>query len=919
MANIRGVVTSVPWSKKETGRYLIAFGYEVGSEMVEGRGWITSSTPPEPGDCFSASGDWDSVEFRGRKEDHFKARSFRADIPGTRACLERFLVSNFAKEEYGIDTASLQRLSGTFGAGTLSVLLNKPALLCSMSTAPDEVLARWERKTRVGKASLLLNGHGWNEAEIDVVVRRYGEETYDLLQDNPYVAARVPQIGFHKADQLALSMGISPEDRRRIDEAILSAISKHAAEGSTCSTVGAICRDLPDGIFGNCPPEEKEEICADYLKSRGAMLGAFQVISMPGGEILCSTRDAARVAARATWSICEMLGSGRRHELRDVDRACEQLFAPGGKYERLDDVQRSAVRMAATEPFCLLGGGPGVGKTTVMEAVADVLELLGEKTILLAAPFGKASKRLSETTGRKATTVHRLLGAEGVVDGKAVFRHGPENPLPAGCCVVIDETSTQDEAIWVALLAALPADGRIVFVGDPEQLPSVGPGAVLRDMIQASTINGGIPMTYLTEVYRSGKDSGIALGAAEIRTGKVPEITKAGENGVSFTDCDQNAITRLVVEEVRRMKASGLDPIKDLAVLCPQAPGPAGTWELNTALARLLNPGRKPITGVMHGPFDNRKMPVPHVGDRVMLTENETKTNLMNGDIGTVVRETRMPDGKPGFTVRYDDGVVKDYASRDWRSLILAYAGTIHKYQGSQAHTVIMPVCEAHSRMLDRPILYTGWTRAQKSLKLIGSRRAFEQAVVMGEKLRRETMLERVLPHHVLSLARSLHGRLNWNRLAVEAQERVTARRRATAAAESMSATWNAPKTHNVQKTPETQKLPDTHKPQAPSPTPGEPRISGDTARPRLTIRPRPPAQPLQAGGQSGGPGPSGDTAAAPPRGPRLTLRPRPDRMETGNAPSTGRGEAGMEEDRPSSRLQLTRRAQPEEFMKPGF
>lgn len=779
MAEVNGVVTAVTWKKPEGGRYLLSGSYQSGNDIVEGRFWVNSAFAIEPGNAFTAVGDWESVTHprSGREELHFKARQFRFDVPKTAALAERFLRVLFSDPKYGLTSESLRALVGQHGADTISVIADEPQHLSRLADNDEArllVMARWNEKTGPHHAERLMSAVGWSADDIGLVIKSHGLNAYETLKQNPYVTARVPAIGFVKADDLGRHMGIPDMDNRRIDEAVYQTIRMQAALGYTCSPVSAIVQDLPKNVLPDTI--DKTAFLTDYLTRADRNIGEYQVI-IEQGEAICTTWRTLHGSSAVSRKIGKLMTDGRRPSYEAVSAICSRLFAEGGKFAHLDEVQQTAVRMAAFEPFSLVGGGPGVGKSTVMEAVVDVFEALGEQTVLLGAPFGKAAKRLSETTGRKAATAHRLLEAFVQPDGTTGFRRNAQNPLPENACIIIDETSTQDEAVFHALVTALPMSARIVFVGDPEQLPSVGPGAVLRDMILATSARGGIPMTYLKEVYRSGRDSGIATGAATIREGKIPSLRSTDTAGVSFQTMEQNQVTSAVVTMVLAARAEGLDPLRDIAVLCPQAKGPAGTWEINAALSEALNPGARTISGVFTSRKDDPKRPVPRIGDRVMLTENDRNQILMNGDLGVIVSDCRMPDGKPGYQVLYDDGERKDYPATGWRSHILAYAGTIHKYQGSQAHTVIMPIVEAHQSMLDRPIIYTGWTRAQKRLRLLGNKPLFERAVANGEKLRRETMLERLLPEHVLSLVQKTRL-FNWLATSERAQASVEEKRR---------------------------------------------------------------------------------------------------------------------------------------------
>ena len=566
-------------------------------------------------------------------------------------------------------------------------------------------------------------------------------------------------------------MGLPLDDPKRLAESVSEVLRKQQEQGSTCADVDTLLEHSRN--VSGIRADVLESFLRQAIQNKNQEFVAFET---PRGPVAASVTQYNAEAAIAQ-GLARLLAHGRRNDLQDVRAAADALFARP-EFKKFDEIQRCAVMMAASEPISILTGGPGTGKSTVMEAVAKLSDMLDGGPLFLAAPVGKAAKRLSETTKRNASTVHRLLEARMNDDGESYFLLGRGKTLPPRSFVVVDETSMQDAELMAALIEALPPDGRLLLTGDDGQLPSVGAGAVLADMLSARV--GGrpvIPAVKLEEVYRTDKDSGIAKGAALIREGVVPELTEENCGGVSFRPKAASDIVseieRIVCEELVKQK---IDPMRDVAVLCPQAPGPGGTWEINRRLSTRLNPNGARIPGVEVDDGDDRKMPIPRVGDRVMLTENNKKKEIMNGEVGTITRVGKSAKGRPVFYVRFDTGTDEvEVPAAAWRNYILAYAGTVHKSQGSQYRVVIMPFVKAHEKMLDRAIVYTGWTRAQERLIALGDKGAFEQGIRTSRKDARMTLLLGFLEGFNPNLIHRA-GYPDWQALASRAKADLTKR-----------------------------------------------------------------------------------------------------------------------------------------------
>lgn len=776
MENIRVIVAEVKKEHPDNGGVFFDAWIEgpngLTRAMVGGR-----ARGLRPGDCLAAQGDWHAKMYRGQEEKTFRATKMLPDMPTTAAGVERFLRTVFPVTRFGIPADRIADLAEE--PGILARLLADPKPLV-MLAPPDRrsaVLDEWNARTQGGRAASLMAASGIDAPTAQRILMGLPQRPFDALHHNPYQVAALPKVGFSAADRIGGHIGIAQDDRRRLSAAIGEVLRQEEGRGSTAANLETLVHGSSE--VGRLDRKVLQGFLADAARRRDHDIAIYDT---PAGPVAAQMRLYI-AEADIVGGLARMLGRGRRNAAAAARTGAERLFALP-KFSRFDAVQRAAVEMAATEPFSVITGGPGTGKSTVMEVVAKLCKTLDPGVLLLAAPTGKAAKRLGEATGRRAQTVHKLLKAKGGRNGEpTTFGVNADNPLPAGCMVVIDEASMLDATIMAALLNAMPPDGRLLLVGDDGQLPSVGPGAVLADLLRAE-IDGRlvVPSIKLVEVYRQAHDSGIAKGAALIREGVTPELDEEDRAGVSFLE----RADRQLVDEVERIvlsaPAMGLDPLRDVSVLAPQTTGPGGTWQINTRLSQRLNFDGEALAGVFRTKADDPLMPVPRAGDRVMLTENDDDNDVMNGDLGILVGPGEPRNGRPTLRVEFDSGPQVDYLASDWRKLILAYAGTIHKSQGSQYQLVVMPVAQAHKRMLDRQLIYTGWTRAQKKLVLVGSQDALVAGVANAREGARMTLLR--------SLIAALHPQRvfrpeaeDWASIAREAQKTLPSAIAAAAAA----------------------------------------------------------------------------------------------------------------------------------------
>ena len=706
-----GEVLRVTFENEDTGFRVIKIG------KVEGGGSDTRGAegPIAAVGNFPAVGPGTRVRVTGtyvedkRHGKQFKVQSLVELAPDTIKGLEKYLGSGVLP---GVGPGFASRIVAKFGMNSLSVLDNDPGRLAEVpglgKQRVHEIRDAWQAQRQASNLMLLLQTHGASPRLALAIVKRYGDRAAEIVQASPYrLALDVRGVGFKTADRIARSLGIAGDHPERAQAGLMHELRGVSDQGHVCATR------------------------SELVDRSAQMLGI----------------DAAHVeaAVEALWGQERVVVEGelvylwRLHRAEtDVAAAIEQLLkAPGHALEGLDNAlsrfekqrgfslaqnQRRAVGLCAEEKVCVITGGPGVGKTTIIQAIVSVLT--GAKLRLrLAAPTGRAAKRLSEATGSDASTLHRLLEYD---PRTLAFQRTHENPLEVDA-LIIDEASMVDLPLAAALLDALPTHARLVIVGDNDQLPSVGPGAFLRDLIES----GVVPTMRLNEIFRQAHESGIVQNAHRILVGEMPEgATDATGDFFVLARRDPeeaaDTIVKLVTERIA--ERFGLDPKRDVQVLTPMHKGPAGTEALNQRLQEALNPGGEGLAlrGV-----------ALKVGDKVMQTKNDYDRDVYNGDVGvvsSVASEARTLKVRfDGREVTYEDAAVE--------SLMLAYAASIHKSQGSEYPAVVIPLLTSHFVMLSRNLVYTGVTRARRVCVLVADPRALSIALAETRREHRVTKL----------------------------------------------------------------------------------------------------------------------------------------------------------------------------------
>lgn len=745
-----GIVSRVVWRSEDSDRKILLVRYESPTGLVDGR-MAVDARDVSDGDWFSAFGQWRVENFRGQQGHIFQAKTFRPELPSSDEGSRAFLGKIFDNARHGVDFARIATFVRKHGPQCCRKAEQDAEILLELTSDParfrSRLLTDWNRRISNRRAVVLMEGAGVERHAIGRILDAFRDSTWEVLRANPYRVSRVPAVGFDNADKIGTVMNIPKDDRRRLDAAFTSLLDEARFRGSTAVSASDLVR-MAEAKF-----KFPQELSTTWIKHVASDANGSVVVDRSTGGFVAQLPELFRAEAYIARAALRMMTQGRRNDRRRIEAAVADVMRKP-EFARFDPIQVEAIASSVSEPISILTGGPGTGKTTVTKAISDVAATIGDGPIILAAPTGKAAKRMQEATGREATTIHRMLRAqEDRRTGGSVFKINRENPLPRGCFVVVDEASMLDVETMAAIFDALPDDGRLLLVGDRNQLPSVGAGNVLSDLLHAAKgENAVVPAVELVNVYRQKGNSAIATGATKIREGLVPSMDNIVRGGLTMLENEGSRIVDRISNLVRvggfiRDKL-GLDPRKDVAILCPQAPGTAGTWEINRRLSAELNPEGREIEGVQHGPDDDRRMPLPRIGDRVMMTQNDDENDIMNGDVGTVVdavekdfagRKQRVM--RIAFDCHAADNRITEYPVTRWRSLILAYACTVHKAQGSQWPCVILPMTMAHENMLDRTLLYTGWTRAQDVLMVIGEREAVEYAANTVKAIDRGTRL----------------------------------------------------------------------------------------------------------------------------------------------------------------------------------
>jgi exodeoxyribonuclease V alpha subunit len=677
---------------------------------------VGSAAAIQPGEYVHASGRWDNHRDHGLQ---FKADFLKVTPPTTVEGIERYLGSGMIK---GIGPVYAKKLVDAFGEAVFDVIEQTPGKMREIDGIGRIMAKRiadgWADQKVIREIMLFLQSHGVGTARAVRIYKTYGTDAIPLIMENPYrLAADIRGIGFKGADQIAGRLGIAKDSMVRARAGISYTLMEAVGDGH-CA--------LPEG---DClvKAEQLLEIPGDRLRE------ALALELQEGNVIADSSRGTRCIFLPYLWhaekSIAERLSalSAGTPSWPAIDPVKAIPWVEGRLGVELAESQKHAVAVALQSKALVITGGPGVGKTTIVNSILKIVMAKGAK-VALGAPTGRAAKRLSESTGLEAKTLHRLLEFNPLSGG---FKRSVELPIECDL-LVIDETSMVDVPLMAQLLKAVPDRAAIIIVGDVDQLPSVGPGQVLADVIES----GCVPVARLTEIFRQAAKSRIITNAHRVNRGHMPDMSLPGARETDFYFIEssepEDAASKIVELVKHRIpRRFGFDPIRDIQVLCPMQRGGVGARSLNVELQKALNPGIGTDPSVERFGYTYR------IGDKVMQTENDYDREVFNGDIGFVTGI----DGDGNEMIIDFDGRRVAYGYGELDEVMLCYATTVHKSQGSEYPAVVIPIMTQHYMMLERHLLYTGITRGAKLVVLVGQKKAVAMAVEGNRERRRWSKL----------------------------------------------------------------------------------------------------------------------------------------------------------------------------------
>nr|WP_302474554.1 ATP-dependent RecD-like DNA helicase [Roseococcus sp. MDT2-1-1] len=694
---LAGLVERVTYHNAENGFCVLRVKARGHRDLITVVGHAASISA---GEWVQISGSWVTDRTHGLQ---FRANFLKASQPTTLEGIEKYLGSGMIR---GIGPVYAKKLVRAFGEAVFDLIEAEPDRLREVTGIGPKraarIVAGWSEQKIIREIMLFLHANGVGTSRAVRIYKTYGPKSVEVITENPYRLARdIRGIGFRTADTVARKLGIEPTAMIRVRAGISFALAEATGEGHCGLPVGDLT-DLAGKLL---------EVPSDLIESALAL-------ELEEGEVVADTLEGERCVFlarlyRAEQGIAERLRRLAACPLPwpEIDAAKAIPWVEARTGLSLAESQREALRLALASKVLVITGGPGVGKTTLVNSILQVIRAKAVD-VAVCAPTGRAAKRLSESTGLEARTIHRLLESDPKTGG---FKRDEVTPLACEL-LVVDETSMVDVPLMRALLKALPDDAALLLVGDVDQLPSVGPGQVLSDIIGS----GAVPVVRLTEVFRQAAESQVVVNAHRINRGQMPVLEAQLGSDFFFVEANEpeEGVSKLLHLVKERIPARfGLDPVRDVQILCPMNRGGLGARALNIELQQALNPPGEQRVERFGWTF------CP--GDKVMQVANNYEREVFNGDLG-VITGMDMEEGE--LTVTFDGRQV-NYGFGELDELVLAYATTIHKAQGSEYPAVVIPVTTQHFTMLARNLLYTGVTRGKKLVLLLGQKRALKLAV----------------------------------------------------------------------------------------------------------------------------------------------------------------------------------------------
>lgn len=712
MDAIAGVVDRIVFHSEDTGFCVLAVKVPGRADTVTVVGHAPDAAP---GEYVNADGQWVLDKRHGRQ---FKADVLRVTPPGTREGIERYLGSGIIK---GIGPHFAKKLVCAFGEGVFDIIEHRPDLLLKIDgigrVRKEKITSAWSDQKAVREIMVFLQSHGVSTARAFRIFKEYGNDAIDVVRENPYrLVMDISGIGFKSADRIAANVGIEKTSMMRAQAGVDYVLYTLTGDGHCAYPLDGLIRkasellEIPDGTIQQAAQKEVEErhIVSETIQGTEYIYPAYLYHAETG----------------LAHYLTGLIQGGNPLAGIDAEKAVEWVQRKIGL--ELSPSQKDAIGEVIGNKVLVITGGPGVGKTTLVDSI---LRIFTAKRLrcLLCAPTGRAAKRLSEATRREAKTIHRLLEYS---PHEGAFRRDAGNPLSCDV-VIVDEISMVDLTLMFHLVRAIPADAVLIMVGDVDQLPSVGPGNVLSDL----TVSSVVPVVRLTEVFRQAAESRIIVNAHRINQGRMPalEVEAGEESDFYFVEAETpedvlSTIIELVTERIP--SRFDFDSTADIQVLTPMKRSVIGTHMLNAELQKVLNP--------KHTAEVSRFGTTYHTGDKVMQIQNNYEKDVFNGDIGFI---TGIDDAEQILIVTYDGRAV-EYDFREIDQMVLAYACTIHKSQGSEYPAVVIPVHTQHYVMLQRNLLYTGVTRSRELVVLVGTKKAMSLAINRNYAARRYSFLK---------------------------------------------------------------------------------------------------------------------------------------------------------------------------------
>lgn len=703
MEYLKGIVERITYSNSENGFSVIRLKTENKEELVTVVGTLPSLNP---GTQLMLKGDWKTDSKYGKQ---FSVKSYKELMPSTLTGIEKYLGSGLIK---GIGPVYAKKIIKKFGLSTIDIIEKTPDRLSEIEGIGEKRLemikSGWDEQKEIKNVMIFLQSHGISTTFAVKIFKRYGKKSVEILKENPYrLADDIWGIGFKSADKIAENMGFEPFSYSRCRSGFFYILNEASNSGHCYLTREEITEEAQKLL------DIDEEVINDHLLTavRDESLindnGCIYLPPMLFSEIAVSKK------------IKEITNYPGIYSPTGVQEIIEKIE----KEEKIsyDIIQKEAIEKVVSSKFMVLTGGPGTGKTTTTLGIIKVFQQMGAE-VVLAAPTGRAAKRLSETTRMEAKTIHRLLEFK---PGEG-YKKNPDNQIK-GDILIIDESSMIDLLLMHNLLKAVPVTMNILLVGDVDQLPSVGAGNVLKDIINSKRIE----VVKLERIFRQAENSEIIMNAHRINKGLFPELKSGRDSDFFFIQEEEPEKVVEIINDLctRRIpKYYKVDPLNDIQVLAPMQRGETGAQNLNRVLQKSLNKNTQGLEQGGHSYYP---------GDKVMQIKNNYDKGVFNGDIG-IISNINFEDRIINVHFDHTDAV---YESADFDELVLAYAVTVHKSQGSEYKVVIAPLTTQHYMMLQRNLLYTCVTRAKKIMILVGTKKAIFLAVKNNNITKRNTRL----------------------------------------------------------------------------------------------------------------------------------------------------------------------------------